>query len=202
MAFCLIAKQYTMLKDKIQEILDKYKLNLSVEEPKTITLSKMANAADGSQIGTSADDFAEGVDVFIVVEGEPTMAPDGDITMEDGRVFTITGGVISAIAEAEEEMSADVAAIVSKLAERVSVLESANTASAEALSAAKAENETLTTKLADITAKFEKLSKTQAAASVKDTTKKVALTTEKQVEKPVAVMTMQERIAHYRAKSN
>ena len=191
-----------MLKDKINEVLKSFNLNLSVEEPAKVVLSKTMRLADGTEVGTSADDFAEGVDVYVVIEGEPTIAPDGDHTLEDGRVISVAGGVITAITETEEEMSTDVVAIVSKLAERVNALETANAASAEALSTATKEKETLATKLAEMTTKFEKLSKSQASSSVKEKSTQVALTTEKQVEKPVAVMTMQERIAHYRAKSN
>jgi hypothetical protein len=175
---------------------------LSVEEPAKVVLSKMMRLADGTEIGTSADDFAEGVDVYVVIEGEPTIAPDGDHTLEDGRVISVAGGVITAITESEEEMSADVVAIVSKLAERVNALETANAASAEALSAAIKDKESLTTKLAEITSKFEKLSKSQASSSVKDKSTQVSLAAEKTETKPVALMTIKERIAHYRAKAN
>ena len=197
-----MTKHYTMLRDKINEVLKSFNLNLSVEEPAKVVLSKMMRLADGTEIGTSADDFAEGVDVYVVIEGEPTIAPDGDHTLEDGRVISVAGGVITAITESEEEMSADVVAIVSKLAERVNALETANAASAEALSAAIKDKESLTTKLAEITSKFEKLSKSQASSSVKDKSTQVSLAAEKTETKPVALMTIKERIAHYRAKAN
>jgi hypothetical protein len=202
MQFNLMTKHYTMLRDKINEVLKSFNLNLSVEEPAKVVLAKMMRLADGTEVGTSADDFAEGVDVYVVIEGEPTIAPDGDHTLEDGRVISVAGGVITAITKSEEEMSADVVAIVSKLAERVNALETANAASAEALSAATKEKETLATKLAEITSKFEKLSKSQASSSVKDKATQVALAAEKTETKPVALMTIKERIAHYRAKAN
>ena len=70
---------------------------------------------NGQEIQTSAEAFAEGVDVFVVNdEGEQIPLPDGDYTLEDGTTFTVAEGIVAAMGAAEveeaakeEEMSAE-----------------------------------------------------------------------------------------------
>lgn len=100
--------------DKVRELFAKYEVELSVEEPKAeqeatpaaTEVTKLAAAMldSGQEIQTSAEAFAEGVDVFVVNEdGEQIPLPDGSYKLEDGTAFEVAEGVISSMAEAAPE---------------------------------------------------------------------------------------------------
>ena len=100
--------------DKVRELFAKYEVELSVEEPKAeqeatpaateVTQLAAAMLDSGQEIQTSAEAFAEGVDVFVVNEdGEQIPLPDGSYKLEDGTAFEVAEGVISSMAEAAPE---------------------------------------------------------------------------------------------------
>jgi hypothetical protein len=94
------------LKERVAEMVHKFAVQLSEEKEAKLASAVLEN---GQEIQTTADAFAEGVDVFVVNDqGENIPLPDGDYTLEDGSSFTVTEGVISAIGAAEpaEEVEA------------------------------------------------------------------------------------------------
>jgi hypothetical protein len=108
------------IKERVAEMVQKFAVQLAEEtkaEQADQAEAKLAAAMldNGQEIQTSAEAFAEGVDVFVVNdEGEQIPLPDGDYTLEDGTTFSVMEGVISAMgaaeveeAAAEEEMSAE-----------------------------------------------------------------------------------------------
>lgn len=92
----------------------KFAVQLSEEKEAKLASALLEN---GQEIQTTADAFAEGVDVFVVNDqGENIPLPDGDYTLEDGSSFTVVEGVISAIGAVETE---EVEAKEEELAEEV-----------------------------------------------------------------------------------
>lgn len=190
------------IKEKIQDVLKKYNINLSVEDQVKIELAATAKAADGSEIGTPTE-FVAGAEIFVMIEGQPQIAPDGEIAMEDGTTIVVKEGKVEEVKPKTEEMSSDVLAAFEKLAERVSALEGLNATQATELTAANAKVEELTTKLAaaetkatNAEKKVTELSKQPAATSVKDKgvveLKKEASA---QAPKPKHLMSPAERVA-------
>lgn len=102
------------LKERVAEMVHKFAVQLSEEKEAKLASALLEN---GQEIQTTADAFAEGVDVFVVNDqGENIPLPDGDYTLEDGSSFTVVEGVISAIGAAEAE---EVEAKEEELAEEV-----------------------------------------------------------------------------------
>lgn len=103
------------LKERVAEMVHKLAVQLSEEQKADQAEAKLASAMldNGQEIQTSAEAFAEGVDVFVVNDqGEQIPLPDGDYTLEDGTTFTVAEGVVSAMAAAveqkeEEELSSE-----------------------------------------------------------------------------------------------
>ena len=108
------------IKERVAEMVHKFAVQLAEEtkaEQADQAEAKFAAALldNGQEIQTSADAFAEGVDVFVVNDqGEQIPLPDGDYTLEDGTTFSVMEGVVSAMGAAqveeaakEEEMSAE-----------------------------------------------------------------------------------------------
>lgn len=95
----------------------KFAVQLSEEKEAKLASALLEN---GQEIQTTADAFAEGVDVFVVNDqGENIPLPDGDYTLEDGASFTVTEGVISAIGAAEEVEEVEAKKDEEELAEEV-----------------------------------------------------------------------------------
>ena len=107
------------IKERVAEMAHKLAVALAEEqaqaEPQEEVKMASAMLENGQEIQTSADAFAEGVDVFVVNdEGEQIPLPDGDYTLEDGTMFTVAEGVVASMGAAEveeaakeEEMSAE-----------------------------------------------------------------------------------------------
>jgi len=106
--------------EKVRELFAKYEVELSVEEPQAEAQAETSEAPaeqvqlaaamldNGQEIQTSADAFAEGVDVFVVNEaGEQIPLPDGSYTLDNGTTFEVSEGVISSMAEAVAEAEAE-----------------------------------------------------------------------------------------------
>ena len=96
----------------IQDILKKFApqlakhgVKLSVEETATKVVMAVEGAlSDGTMIYSSADAFAEGVDVFVMdADGNPTPLADGEYTMDNGMTIVVASGVIESMAEAITE---------------------------------------------------------------------------------------------------
>ena len=105
----------------ISEILEKFApqlmkhgVKLSVEEtaPEAtqVVMAVEGALADGTMIYSSADAFAEGVDVFVMdADGNPTPLADGEYTMDNGMTIVVAAGIIESMAEAiTEEPSVEV----------------------------------------------------------------------------------------------
>jgi hypothetical protein len=107
------------IKERVAEMAHKLAVALAEEqaqaEPQEEVKMASAMLENGQEIQTSAEAFAEGVDVFVVNdEGEQIPLPDGDYTLEDGTMFTVAEGVVASMGAAEveeaakeEEMSAE-----------------------------------------------------------------------------------------------
>jgi len=99
------------IKERVAEMAHKLAVALAEEQAQAETQEevKMASAMleNGQEIQTTAEAFAEGVDVFVVNdEGEQIPLPDGDYTLEDGTMFTVAEGIVSAMGAAEVEEAA------------------------------------------------------------------------------------------------
>jgi hypothetical protein len=79
-----------------------------------------AKLADGTEI-TYEGELAEGTIVMVVdAEGNEVKAPDGEHTLEDGRVIVVADGVVTSVVEASseeasEELSEEVSEAFSKM---------------------------------------------------------------------------------------
>jgi hypothetical protein len=95
--------------NKFTPMLSKHGIKLSVEETPSPEATPVAMAvegalADGTMIYSSADAFAEGVDVFVMdADGNPTPLADGEYTMDNGITIVVAAGVIESMAEAITE---------------------------------------------------------------------------------------------------
>jgi hypothetical protein len=97
--------------NKFTPMLSKHGIKLSVEETATKVVMAVEGAlSDGSMIYSSADAFAEGVDVFVMdADGNPTPLADGEYTMDNGMTIVVSNGIIESMAEAiTEEPSVEI----------------------------------------------------------------------------------------------
>jgi len=78
------------LTDRINELFNKFNVNLKTEE---VNLEAQGVLENGTIVYTDADSFVEGADVFVMnEEGERIPLPDGDYTFEDGTTLKISNG--------------------------------------------------------------------------------------------------------------
>ena len=95
--------------NKFTPMLSKHGIKLSVEETPSPEATPVAMAvegalADGTMIYSSADAFAEGVEVFVMdADGNPTPLADGEYTLDNGITIVVAAGVIESMAEAITE---------------------------------------------------------------------------------------------------
>jgi hypothetical protein len=162
----------------INTLLEKAGASFRVGVQVEVKMMAETKTKDGVVVATPAEEFAEGVEVFVLPAegGEPVPAPDGIHILEDETTIEVLDGKIVSIKakEVEEaEMSDDVRQAVEALAGRMSELEGQlNSATAE-LSTVKSENETLKTDLAKVKSENAKLAKVPATNSVKETKREV-----------------------------
>lgn len=119
-----------MAKEVNQEILTKWlevgngiakKLGFAKEEKEEVNYAE-ATLEDGTVIMTSAEEWVEGVDVFVLNdEGEQIAVPAGEYALNDGRVLVVEeDGIVASITEAtneaeeETEMSEDTPEFVTR----------------------------------------------------------------------------------------
>ena len=87
--------------EKLKDSFSKLKKLVFGEEIKLMAEAKLE---DGSIIGTQADEFAEGVDVFLVEDGETMPLEPGTYTTEDGFTLTVEeAGTVASYEAVEEE---------------------------------------------------------------------------------------------------
>lgn len=105
------------IQERVAALFNKYSAMLAEEAPVSLATAVLQG---GQEIQTAAEEWAVGVDVFVVNdEGEQIPLPDGEYTLEDGIEFTVVDGKVNTWempAEApaeeakkdEEKMSEDV----------------------------------------------------------------------------------------------
>ena len=104
------------IQERVAALFNKYSAMLAEETPVSLATAVLQG---GQEIQTAAEEWAIGVDVFVVNdEGEQIPLPDGEYTLEDGTEFTVVDGKVNtwempeAPAEEakkdEEKMSEDV----------------------------------------------------------------------------------------------
>lgn len=100
--------------EKINSLFKKFNVNLEVAEPlkeevAPVQMSAEGILEDGTKIGTSADAWAEGVDIFIVdAEGNQQTLPDGEYKLTDGTTLLVEGGILKMITPVEVQQEEEV----------------------------------------------------------------------------------------------
>lgn len=152
------------LKEQVIALFQKNDIPLKLEEETKTELAE-AETADGTIIYTSAEEWAEGVDVFIMnEEGEQIPLPEGEYPLADGRVVNVAEvGVVASITEgeAEPEMSSEpsIKDVLSFVQERIEALKGE-------FSKEKTDLETKVAKLSkDIEAKDKEINELKLSAS-------------------------------------
>jgi len=107
--------------EKLRNLVQKH----SVEPGKTYKFMKESVTDKGVKIFTEADEFAEGVEVFVDIEGVISAAPEGPHTLEDGTIIEVVSGLIDSITKQEEEE--EVAAATAALDAALSKMKLSNT---------------------------------------------------------------------------
>lgn len=153
-------------REKLAAMLAPFGIKLSDEAPAKVELKMSGKLADGTEIGTPADGFNVDAEVYVTdADGNQTPAPDGEHVIDGTLKITVSGGKITVaepVEEAEMELSADVTAVITDLATRLSDLETKYNAANTELSDVKG-------KLAVSEAKVLELSKKPATTSVAKT---------------------------------
>lgn len=143
--------------------------------PAPLELKASGKLADGSEIATPADGFTVGSEVYVMdAEGNQVPAPDGEHVIDGSLEITVSGGVITEAETVEieeeagknyedkpkeEQMSAEIEAVINALTTRIGELEAKIGASEANLADVKA-------KLAAAESKVVELGKAAGAASV------------------------------------
>lgn len=93
------------IQERVQEVFNRFNVNLTVSEEKRTEMAE-ATLENGTVIYTDAEEFAEGVEAYIINdEGENIPLPPGDYTLQDGGVIVVgEGGVVTSVGEGTEEV--------------------------------------------------------------------------------------------------
>jgi hypothetical protein len=122
------------IQERVQEVFNRFNVNLTVSEEKRTEMAE-ATLENGTVIYTDAEQFAEGVEAYIINdEGENIPLPPGDYTLADGGVIVVgNGGVVASVGEATEEVVEEVEASeeVSESTEEVEASEETEEVQAE-----------------------------------------------------------------------
>lgn len=158
--------------EQLSALLKKHNIKgVQLSEVVELQMSKEGKLADGTMVATPSDDFVVGAELYVIdADGNPQPAPDGEHTLEDGAVVTTVGGVITeiAVAEVEEELSADIAAVIAAMDEQLTSIKNQLAEQSTELASVKAELSAAKNDLIKSQAKVAELSKKPAAVSVKD----------------------------------
>jgi len=110
-------------KDALEQIKNLLKFNEEVVEDTTVTVEESFSDAmlvDGeTMVRVDADEFAEGLPIFIVTEDGSDVLPDDTYTLEDGRVLEVVEGKISTISVPESTDESDETPAVDTVVEEV-----------------------------------------------------------------------------------
>jgi len=81
------------VQERVAALFNKYSAMLAEETPVSLATAVLQG---GQEIQTAAEEWAIGVDVFVVNdEGEQIPLPDGEYTLEDGTEFTVVDGKVN-----------------------------------------------------------------------------------------------------------
>lgn len=81
------------IQERVAALFNKYSAMLAEETPVSLATAVLQG---GQEIQTAAEEWAIGVDVFVVNdEGEQIPLPDGEYTLEDGTKFTVVDGKVN-----------------------------------------------------------------------------------------------------------
>jgi len=81
------------IQERVAALFNKYSAMLAEEAPVSLATAVLQG---GQEIQTAAEEWAVGVDVFVVNdEGEQIPLPDGEYTLEDGIEFTVVDGKVN-----------------------------------------------------------------------------------------------------------
>lgn len=81
------------IQERVAALFNKYSAMLAEEAPVSLATAVLQG---GQEIQTAAEEWAIGVDVFVVNdEGEQIPLPDGEYTLEDGTEFTVVDGKVN-----------------------------------------------------------------------------------------------------------
>jgi len=92
------------IQERVAALFNKYSAMLAEEAPVSLATAVLQG---GQEIQTAAEEWAVGVDVFVVNdEGEQIPLPDGEYTLEDGIEFTVVDGKVNTWEMPEEAPAA------------------------------------------------------------------------------------------------
>lgn len=81
------------IQERVAALFNKYSAMLAEETPVSLATAVLQG---GQEIQTAAEEWAIGVDVFVVNdEGEQIPLPDGEYTLENGTEFTVVDGKVN-----------------------------------------------------------------------------------------------------------
>lgn len=147
---------------------------VSLEEEKPVEMIAKGKLEGDIEISSPSDTFEVGSEVFITTpEGELVPAPDGEHVIDGTLKITVSGGKIEETEQVETEapeLSSEVQAVVSALADRIADIESKLSTSSAELSAVTGKLKEAEEKLSKAEARVKTLEKTPGAASVKKET--------------------------------
>ena len=189
--------------EKINGLLKKVNLKaitadgkVALSEDKPVEMMAKGSIAEGVEIMSPAESFEVGAEVFVMdPDGNPVPAPDGEHVIDGTLKITVESGKITEAetVQVEEELSADIEAVIGALTERIAALEGQNTTANTELAAVKASLSAAEQKAEAAEKRVKELEKAPGAPSVKEklSTHKVA---NEKPSKPWAAMTIKERI--------
>ena len=193
------------VRDSIKAIFAKHNIDPSthgIQLSEQVALEVASKLMDGSDIYTSAEAFAIGVDVYTKDEsGAMIPCVAGEYQLADGTIIVV--GEDSMIAEMgmpemEQEMSsADLLSAIESLSNRVSALEGEKATLETQLAIEKSKSEKSSTDLNILKTELSALRKAPAVESVKSKVelKKATKSVDSTPVKSYAQMTLKERIA-------
>lgn len=81
------------IQERVAALFNKYSAMLAEEAPVSLATAVLQG---GQEIQTAAEEWAVGVDVFVVNDqGEQIPLPNGEYTLEDGTEFTVADGKVA-----------------------------------------------------------------------------------------------------------
>jgi hypothetical protein len=161
--------------EKVSELLKKHDIKgVQLSEVVEIKMSAEGKLADGeTTVATPSDEFSVGAELYVIdADGNPQPAPDGEHTLENGTMLVTANGVITEVkeaeAEAEEELSAEIASVIEAMDNKLQEIKSQLAEAKTELSSVKQDLADKTKQLTDANVKIANLSKKASTISVKE----------------------------------